>query len=1040
MTRLPRRSRSLTVLAAAFALLVSPLSGAALAHEERDAFEPPPAAHPELRDTGPTLVVCKPDSGERIATLPAPVRARNAALLATGCDFANLQEAVNAVEASGQRGTRILVLPGVYREEPALRMNRDFGGAPIGREDLGPACKAIAPVSEQTGSEVPALSYEQQRMCPHKDNLVAVLGDVTPSDDDVRCDSALCDLQIEGTGASPRDVVLDGDFTVLNGIKGDRADGLYLKRFMAQQFEFNAVYALETAGATFDEVDASFNHEYGFLSFLSFVRYENCTGQANGDSTVYPGASPNINETNGLIPLHRDELSFSTEVRGCRSHHNGLGYSGTTGNSIWAHHNEFDHNSTGLATDSLFAGHPGTPQNHALWEKNLFHANNENYYTRFGETGQCAKPIPERDYADGAVCAATPQPVGTGLLIAGGNFNWATQNRFYDNWRQGTFQFSIPAEVREEGPVPEAHFRMACGPDGDQMCPFEENSHWNTYSGNRLAEDPVDGSVQPNGVDFAWDVEGQGNCWDTTGADANTKPEAAGGITYGSIQQTEIPQPGLAFPNCEQRDLTLPAGNVLVNASCITYDAETDPHPPGCAFMDDPAPPADDQGPTLQRVAGVDRVATAVAASKEGFPGSARAVTLARADQYPDALAGAPLAARRGGPLLLTGSGGLDPRVADEIRRLRATSVVLLGGETALSGAVAADLRALGIDADGITRVAGADRYATATAIARSLPSTNAFLVKGNAADGQGWVDALSLSPAAALLGRPILLTDPATLSAPTAAALQSGEFDSVDVVGGDAAVSKGVEAAVAALVPEVERIAGVDRFATSLEVAKWAVIAGADPSELWLTTARDWPDAVAAGSSIAVDEGILLLVGDQLEGSAVQTWLDEVNPVSASDSASVSDVLERVRVLGGTKAVPPAIDAQLSQDYGAVAGDAKGFRSTGNRLWHGAATGPVSGAASVERTLVGSTRAWLQLQGLTPAATYTGRIVSGTCASPGADLDLPGATDVALAFTADAAGTAVADDTVFETTTTAPGAVVVRSAAGATVACAALR
>ena len=41
---------------------------------------------------------------------------------------------------------------------------------------------------------------------------------------------------------------------------------------------------------------------------------------------------------------------------------------------------------------------------------------------------------------------------------------------------------------------------------------------------------------------------------------------------------------------------------------------------------------------------------------------------LSRSDLPADALAGSTLAARAGGPLLLTGSGALDTRVADELR------------------------------------------------------------------------------------------------------------------------------------------------------------------------------------------------------------------------------------------------------------------------------------------------------------------------------------------------------------------------------------
>ena len=47
----------------------------------------------------------------------------------------------------------------------------------------------------------------------------------------------------------------------------------------------------------------------------------------------------------------------------------------------------------------------------------------------------------------------------------------------------------------------------------------------------------------------------------------------------------------------------------------------------------------------VQRVAGADRLATAIATSQDQFPtaGSASAVVLARSDTFPDALAGGPL-------------------------------------------------------------------------------------------------------------------------------------------------------------------------------------------------------------------------------------------------------------------------------------------------------------------------------------------------------------------------------------------------------------
>ena len=74
----------------------------------------------------------------------------------------------------------------------------------------------------------------------------------------------------------------------------------------------------------------------------------------------------------------------------------------------------------------------------------------------------------------------------------------------------------------------------------------------------------------------------------------------------------------------------------------------------------------------VHRIAGSSRLATAIGASQDQFPttGSATAVVLTRADTYPDALSGGPLAAKVGGPLLLTATGSLDPAVKAEIVRV----------------------------------------------------------------------------------------------------------------------------------------------------------------------------------------------------------------------------------------------------------------------------------------------------------------------------------------------------------------------------------
>jgi putative cell wall-binding protein len=77
----------------------------------------------------------------------------------------------------------------------------------------------------------------------------------------------------------------------------------------------------------------------------------------------------------------------------------------------------------------------------------------------------------------------------------------------------------------------------------------------------------------------------------------------------------------------------------------------------------------------VTRLAGGDRVATAIAISQNTFPaaGSAKAVVLTAAYAFPDALAGAPLAAAKDGPVLLTDPGLLTRATLTEIERVAPT-------------------------------------------------------------------------------------------------------------------------------------------------------------------------------------------------------------------------------------------------------------------------------------------------------------------------------------------------------------------------------
>lgn len=467
--------RKLVGAGAAAGVVLTVFAPTAVAHDEREVDLPDGSGTvPEHRspdEATDTLLVCGADAAEfedRIAGFSADLRQRNLDLYEECQDtgFPSIQEAVDAVS---RPGTNIYLLPGEYLEESSRP------------DPTGDCADLDRPWVD--GGAYQVFAYEDQVRCPHNQNLIAITG--------------VDDLQIEGTGADPTDVVIDAGFTKLNALRADRTDGIYLRNFTAQNTTFNAIYILETDGFVIDDVIGRWNDEYGFLTFaVDHGLYTGCEAYGNGDSGVYPGAASDINADRGY-----DVDRYAVEIENCYSHHNLLGYSGTAGNSVWAHDNDFSQNTVGVAMDSLFPDHPGLPQNHALFEDNLIYDNNEDYFDHVRD-GTCALPSGERGYEDGVVCPAIGVPPGTGLLTAGGNYNVFRDNVVYGNDYAGFLLLHPPAFVRSEYGLTEQW----------------DTSHHNTYIGNTFGTTP-DGEARPNGLDVWWDGQGTRNCWQAdTGA------------------------------------------------------------------------------------------------------------------------------------------------------------------------------------------------------------------------------------------------------------------------------------------------------------------------------------------------------------------------------------------------------------------------------------------------------------------------------------------------------------------------------------------
>ncbi len=261
------------------------------------------------------------------------------------------------------------------------------------------------------------------------------------------------------------------------------------------------------------------------------------------------------------------------------------------------------------------------------------------------------------------------------------------------------------------------------------------------------------------------------------------------------------------------------------------------------------------------RLAGGDRIGTSLAVSRHSFPERTNVVVLATAYDFPDALAGTPLAHAVGGPLLLTHSTGLDPRVAAEIDRLGAKKVFILGGYGAVSKTVE-DQVLQQTSAVSVERLGGNDRYQTARLIGMRLQDFSGTRGEVFVVSGTDWPDAVGAAPLAAVRGVPIVLASGDYLRPEMTSLIEAWETSSSVIVGGTGAVSKAVEEEL----PDPTRIGGVNRYETSVLVAEYGLTQGLLPHRVLFATGEAFPDALCASALAARVRGpVILLPHDAL-------------------------------------------------------------------------------------------------------------------------------------------------------------------------------
>ena len=341
----------------------------------------------------------------------------------------------------------------------------------------------------------------------------------------------------------------------------------------------------------------------------------------------------------------------------------------------------------------------------------------------------------------------------------------------------------------------------------------------------------------------------------------------------------------------------------LQHQSC--FDTSGTPTPPN-------VPPP--QPTAVSRLAGNDRYATGVAVSQSQWSNAggdntpraiADAVVLARGDNFPDALAGVPLAKRDRGPLLLTQPGALNQATENEIKRVlpRGKTVYILGGAQAVSPAVQKRLQTLGYN---VVRFGGSDRFQTSLQIAQQgMGSPHQVVV----ATGLDFADALSAGPLAADEGNAILLSNGKTLDAATKAYIAAAERKDgapdpafhLNAVGGAAV------AATDYLGGLQHTLMGEDRYQTAAAVAA-RFAADMPVTQFGMATGMQFADALTGGAAMANADQPLLLTAPTVLAPADTRLLNGMH-----------SQLSAVTLFGGPVALSKSVMDQINRAVGGV-------------------------------------------------------------------------------------------------------------------------
>ncbi|OXZ33337.1 N-acetylmuramoyl-L-alanine amidase [Finegoldia magna] len=310
-----------------------------------------------------------------------------------------------------------------------------------------------------------------------------------------------------------------------------------------------------------------------------------------------------------------------------------------------------------------------------------------------------------------------------------------------------------------------------------------------------------------------------------------------------------------------------------------------------------------------QRFQGENRAKTAVNVQRHYFANTNK-VILVNDNAYPDAISATNMSMGKY-PLLYTGKNSLSVETKSALDKMFLDEIYLMGGVNTISKNVENKLRKNFPHAK-ITRIMGNNRYDTSAESAKTRSNTTNLIF----AAGTNYADALYATSLAAHQNAPILLVSNEGLSQSTRKFIQSiGNIDNVTIVGGEISVNQSVKNQIENLTKKrVTRLAGVDRYESSVEVAKRV---NANPAEVITTSGEVFADALVSSTVAQKIKAPILLVKKDVLPLSVREYMKDTNSIyklttiGGYNTVTKNNYSTQVILISGLDIDKPLLDKQ---------------------------------------------------------------------------------------------------------------------------------